>query len=84
MPEKKIFDLMNASTGCRCLNRRRRNSHDNWICDARCNAYGCFYCRYYGGLLWVLYDHPIALAATVTFMAWQLAVVLIYKAGGAP
>lgn len=35
-------------------------------------------------LVWVLYDHPIALAATVTFMAWQLAVVLIYKAGGAP
>lgn len=35
-------------------------------------------------LVWLLYDHPIALAATVTFMAWQLAVVLIYKVGGAP
>lgn len=35
-------------------------------------------------LVWVLYDHPIALAVTTAFMVWLLAVVLIYKAGGAP
>lgn len=35
------------------------------------------------GIIWVLYDHPIALAAAVTFMMWLFAVVLVYKAGGA-
>lgn len=35
-------------------------------------------------LVWMLHDHPIALAATTAFMIWMLAVVLIYKAGGAP
>ena len=31
----------------------------------------------------VLFDHPIALAAVVTFMMWLFAVALIYNAGGA-
>lgn len=35
-------------------------------------------------LIWLLYDHPIALAVTIVFMIWMLAVALIYKVGGAP
>lgn len=35
------------------------------------------------GIIWVLYDHPVALAAVVTFMMWLFAVALIYNAGGA-
>ena len=35
-------------------------------------------------LVWLLRDHPIALAATTAFMIWMLAVALIYKIGGAP
>ena len=35
-------------------------------------------------LVWLLRDHPIALAATTAFMIWMLAVALIYKVGGAP
>ena len=35
-------------------------------------------------LVWLLHDHPIALAATTAFMMWMLAVALISKGGGAP
>lgn len=35
-------------------------------------------------IVWLLRDHPIALAATTAFMIWMLAVALIYKVGGAP
>ena len=35
-------------------------------------------------LVWLLYDHPLALAVTASFMIWMLAVALIYKVGGAP
>lgn len=35
-------------------------------------------------LVWLLYDHPIALAVTASFMIWMFAVALIYKVGGAP
>ena len=35
-------------------------------------------------LVWLLRDHPIALAASTAFMIWMLAVALIYKVGGAP
>lgn len=35
-------------------------------------------------LVWLLRDHPIALAATTAFMIWMLAVALIYKVGGSP
>jgi hypothetical protein len=35
-------------------------------------------------LIWLLYDHPIALAVTASFMIWMLAVALIYFVGGTP
>lgn len=38
----------------------------------------------YYALVWLLYDHPIAIAVTTAFMIWMLAVALIYKVGGAP
>lgn len=35
-------------------------------------------------IIWLLYDHPIALAVTASFMIWMLAVALIYFVGGTP
>lgn len=35
-------------------------------------------------IIWLLYDHPIALAVTIAFMMWMLAAALIYFVGGTP